>query len=122
MRASKEIILGVTEALGAKANIKFIPNYPSLINDISMTDIVKSVAEALLGKENVITIAKPAMGVEDFAYFLQCVNGSFFKMGVKNAEKGIIHPAHSSLFDIDEDVLPIAVAMHVGVALKFLAD
>jgi len=52
----KKIILGITEALGAKANLNIIPSYPSLINDISMTGMVKSVAEELLGKENVIVI------------------------------------------------------------------
>ena len=118
----KKIILGVTEALGAKANINFTPSYPSLINDNSMTDLVKSVAEELLGKANVIVINKPTMGVEDFAYFLQNVSGSFFKVGVKNKEKGIVQPLHSSLFDIDEDVLPIATAMHTQIALKFLTE
>jgi len=118
----KKIILGVTEALGAKANINFTPSYPSLINDNSMTDLVKSVAEELLGKANVIVINKPTMGVEDFAYFLQNVSGSFFRVGVKNKEKGITQPAHSSLFDIDEDALPIATAMHTQIALKFLTE
>ena len=118
----KKIILGVTEAFGAKANINFTPSYPSLINDNSMTDLVKSVAEELLGKANVIVINKPTMGVEDFAYFLQNVSGSFFRVGVKNKEKGIVQPAHSSLFDIDEDALPIATAMHTQITLKFLTE
>ena len=118
----KKIISGVTEALGARATINFMPSYPSLINDHTMTDLVKSVAEELLGKDNVIVINKPAMGAEDFAYFLQNVNGSFFKVGIKNKEKGIVQPAHSSLFDIDEDALPIAAAMHTQIALNFLVD
>ena len=87
-----------------------------------MTDLVKSVAEELLGKANVIVINKPTMGVEDFAYFLQNVSGSFFRVGVKNKEKGIVQPAHSSLFDIDEDALPIATAMHTQITLKFLTE
>ena len=118
----KKIILGVTEAFGAKANVNFTPSYPSLINDNLMTDLVKSVAEELLGKDNVIAINKPSMGVEDFAYFLQNINGAFYYVGVKNEEKGIIQPAHSGLFDIDENALPIATAMHTKIALKFLTE
>lgn len=118
----KKIILGVTEALGAKANINFTPSYPSLINDNSMTDLVKSVAEGLLGKDNVIMVDKPSMGVEDFAYFLQNTAGSFFKVGIRNKEKGIVQPLHSSLFDIDEDALQIATAMYTQIVLKFLTD
>lgn len=118
----KKIILGVTEALGAKANINFTPSYPSLVNDNSMTDLVKSIAEKLLGKENVVVRDKPSMGVEDFAYFLQSTAGSFFNVGVRNKEKGIIQPAHSSLFDIDEDALPIATAIYAQIALKFLTE
>ena len=118
----KKIILGVTEALGAKANVNFTPSYPSLINDNLMTDLVKSVAEELLGKDNVIVINKPSMGTEDFAYFLQNINGAFYRVGVRNEEKGIIQPAHSGLFDIDENALPIATAMHTKIALKFLTE
>jgi len=118
----KKIILGVTEALGAKANINFIPSYPSLINNNLMTDLVKSVAEELLGKDNVIVIDKPTMGVEDFAYFLQSTAGSFFKVGVRNKGKAIVQPLHSSLFDIDEDALPIATAMHTQIVLKILTE
>jgi len=89
----KKIVLGVTEALGAKAKINFTPSYPSLINDNSMTDLVKFIAEKLLGKENVVVRDKPSMGVEDFAYFLQSTAGSFFN-----------------------------VAMHAQIALKFLTE
>jgi len=54
--------------------------------------------------------------------FYKMLADLFFKVGVKNKEKGIVQPLHSSLFDIDEDVLPIATAMHTQIALKFLTE
>ena len=41
-------------------------------------------------------------------------------VGIRNEEKGIIHPAHNSLFDIDEDALPIGVAIQCEVAINYL--
>ena len=34
--------------------------------------------------------------------------------------KGTIHPYHSSLFDIDEDILPLGVEMFVRVIDEYL--
>ena len=39
----------------------------------------------------------PKMGVESFAYFANEVPSVFYFLGCRNEEKGIIHPAHSSL-------------------------
>ncbi|WP_162991023.1 amidohydrolase [Biomaibacter acetigenes] len=43
---------------------------------------------------------------DDTICFLQKAPGAFFRLGVRNEQKGIVHPRHSRLFDIDEDALP----------------
>jgi len=116
----KDTVIGVASALGAKASVRIFPSYPSLINDNTMVELVKATAEEMLGRKRVIVLEKPNMGVEDFAYFLQRAPGAFFRLGVKNEEKGIVHASHSSLFDIDEDALVIGAAMHAAIALRFL--
>lgn len=118
----KKIVEGVTESMGAKANIKIIPSYPSLINNDKMVDFLKKNIESLLGKRCILVKQKPSMGVEDFAYFLEKVPGAFFYLGTRNKRKQIIHPAHSSLFDIDEDALPIGAAIHAKTAYEFLSS
>ncbi|HWR31295.1 MAG TPA: amidohydrolase [Negativicutes bacterium] len=117
----KEIIEGVARSLQAEAVVSFTPSYPSVINDKAMVDFVRGVAEGVVGKENVVLIEKPTMGVEDFAYYLQKAPGAFFQLGIGNEEKGIVHPLHSNLFDVDEAALPIAAAVHTGIVLGFLA-
>lgn len=116
----KKIIEGISETMGAKAKINIIPSYPSLINDNKMVDFLKQNVESLLGKDSIIVKEKPSLGVEDFAYFLEKVPGAFFYLGTRNEKKQIIHPAHSSLFDIDEDALPLGAAIHAKTVYEFL--
>lgn len=117
----KEIAEGVARSLQAAAAVSFTPSYPALVNDDDMVDLLKDMAVAALGPENVVKVDNPTMGVEDFAYFLQKVPGAFFHLGIRNEAKGIVHPLHSNLFDVDEAALPVAAAMHAAVALRFLA-
>lgn len=116
----RKIIEGISETMDAKAKVNIIPSYPSLINDNKMVDFLKQNVESLLGKDSIIVKEKPSLGVEDFAYFLEKVPGAFFYLGTRNEEKQIIHPAHSSLFDIDEDALPIGAAIHAKTVYEFL--
>ena len=60
------------------------------------------------------------MGVENFAYFANERPSAFYFLGAGNKEKNTTHPAHSDLFNIDEDCLPIGVAIQVAAAFNFL--
>ena len=89
------------------------------INDPEMSRLVASACAKGIGKENVEFI-RPSMGGEDFAYYLEKVPGSFFRLGCRNEAKGIVHPFHSSRFDIDEDVLPFGVEMFARIIDEYL--
>ncbi|HDN58728.1 MAG TPA: amidohydrolase, partial [Candidatus Marinimicrobia bacterium] len=39
-------------------------------------------------------------------------------LGIKNEEKGIIHPHHHPKFNVDEEVLPLGTALEVGLAFE----
>ena len=116
----RKIVEGTAAALGGLAEIRFTEGYPCLVNDPGMARLVKETATALLGAGKVRAATRPSMGVEDFAYFSGERPGAFFILGAGNPAKGIIHPAHSPRFDIDEDALPVGAAMMAGVALNFL--
>ncbi|HOV28891.1 MAG TPA: M20/M25/M40 family metallo-hydrolase [Synergistales bacterium] len=108
------------EALGARAEVRFQEGYPCLENDPSMAALVRETGCLLLGEENVLEVPRPSMGVENFSFFARERKAAFFTLGAGNPAKGIVHPAHSSRFDLDEDSLPIGAAMLAGVALNFL--
>jgi amidohydrolase len=117
----RAVVEGTAAALGGRAGILFREGYPCLANDPAMARRVRETACALLGREKVHAADRPSMGVEDFAYFSGERPGAFFILGAGNPAKGIIHPAHSPRFDIDEDALPVGAAMMAGIALNFLA-
>jgi hippurate hydrolase len=58
------------------------------------------------------------MGAEDFAYYLQRVPGMFWKLGSQRLADD--PQLHTPQFDFCDGLLPLAVQMHVGVALEAL--
>lgn len=94
--------------------------YPAVINDEDMYAHVNSVAQSLLGEENV-KVAPQLMGAEDFGFYAQRMAGAFFTIGVGNKSTMVtVHSTHSPHFVIDEDVLPIGSAFHASVAIEYL--
>jgi amidohydrolase len=115
----EQVVQGVVRSFGMDYQFDFEYGYPVLINDPEMSKLVATACSKGVGEENV-EVLKPSMGGEDFAYYLEKVPGSFFRLGCRNEEKGIIHSYHSSLFDIDESVLPFGVEMFVRVIDQYL--
>jgi amidohydrolase len=115
----EQVIQGVVRSFGMDYRFDFEYGYPVLINDSEMSKLVASACSKGIGKENV-EVLKPSMGAEDFAYYLEKVPGAYFRLGCRNEERGIVHPYHSSLFDIDEEVLPFGVEMFVRIIDQYL--
>ncbi|SHE50271.1 amidohydrolase [Thermoanaerobacter uzonensis DSM 18761] len=115
----EKICDNTAKVIGGEVEFRRTKGYPCLVNHKGMTDLIKETAFPLLGEGNVIEVA-PTMGVEDFAYFLQKVPGSFYKLGCGNKEKGIDKPIHNNQFNIDEECIKIGLAVHVSTVLKYL--
>jgi amidohydrolase len=105
-----KIVQGICQCYGGFFELDYQYGFPPTVNDPEMASLVAKSAEATLGIENVQWIMEPSMTGEDFSFFLQNVPGCFFWLGTGNPGKGIIHPLHSSRFQIDEDVLSLGVA------------
>lgn len=116
----EETVTYVAKGMGGEAVLTTQSGYTSLINDDGMVDTVTASGETLLGEENVKLISRPSLGVEDFAYFAKAVPGAFFRLGVRNEEKGIVHNVHTPFFNLDENSLKIGVAMQVWNVFSFL--
>ena len=117
----ERIVKGITEAHGASYEFRFDYGYRPVINYDEVTRVIEETTRELFGEEAVARL-KPNMGGEDFSAFLQKAPGSFFYVGARNEEKGIIYPHHHPRFTIDEDALEMGVQMFVGATLKLLAE
>jgi amidohydrolase len=101
-----------------QANIELLESYPSFRNDGKLFEWFSNVVKECEWV-NFVEIEKPMMGVEDFAYYTEVVPGLYYKLGCRNKDKGIIHPAHGSYFDIDEDCLIYGAALQSMAAFKY---
>lgn len=116
----KEIVNGICTTFRGSSEIEIEESYPCLYNDDDMVDLLEKSAIEILGVENVKLQKNPKLGVESFAYFANEVPSVFYFLGIRNEKKGIIHSAHNNLFDIDEDALPIGVAIQCEIAVNYL--
>ena len=110
VRRMTEVVENTARALGGSATIEVKAISPATINTDRAAQLVREAAIDVLGAENV-TADQFTMTAEDMSEFLNRVPGCFFFIGSANAEKGLNAAHHNPHFDIDEDVLPLGVAV-----------
>jgi amidohydrolase len=109
----------IAEGYGAKAIVKIIKGYPSVVNDSILTTSLKDFAIELLGEDNVVDLPIRMTG-EDFGYISQLTPSCFYRLGVRNEDKGIVNGVHSPHFDIDEKAIQISIQTLSWFALSVL--
>ena len=114
-----EVAENIAKSYGGKAEVNIVESYGPLINDDSMVDLVKEAAIESIGIDNIINLEEPFLGTEDFSYFAAAKKACFFNLGVRNEEKGYIHPIHSNKFAADEDSISIGIKVFLNSILKF---
>ena len=117
-----QVVEGIVSSMRGKCEINIEESYPCLYNNDELAEMFEKKASEVIGEENVYKLDQPTMGVESFAYFSMERPALFYFLGSGNVEKGIVNPAHGSLFDIDESCLSIGVAMQCKLAYEFLLN
>jgi hippurate hydrolase len=105
----------LAHAMGADIDIDILVGYPTLYNNEEVTTQARSLAEAYMGKEQVVD-TEVRMGAEDFAFYSQIVPACFFRLGTGNKARGITSGVHTPTFDIDENAIEIGMG-----AMAYLA-
>ncbi len=116
----REIVDGISKVHRTTFSLEFKCGNELLDNDEEMTRFVEGTVENVVGKENIVNSGISVMLGEDFAEFSKRVPSTFVFLGTADKEKKTDYPHHHPKFDIDENVLPLGVEIHVRTALKFL--
>ena len=115
----EQIIAGICQGHGARYEIDYYRLYPPVINDIAMTDLVRSVALEVVETPLGVVPDCQTMGGEDMSFFLEKVPGCYFFLGAANASEGLAYPHHHPRFNFDEAALGMGVELFVRCVEKF---
>ena len=122
-KALKDNILNVAKEVaseyGCEANVFIESGYPSLKNDIELTNKCSALAKEILGESKVKDLPQ-LMTAEDFAWYSQKVPACFYRLGTSNPEKGIVAKQHTSTFDIDENAMKIGMETMTFLTINLL--
>ena len=108
-----EMSTNIAKAYGGDVSLSIDSGYDALVNNDEVTDLVVDVAKKVFGKENVIILDHPSLGVEDFAYFANERPSSYNRLGVANKAKGITATLHDGQFDVDEEAIRYGILHQV---------
>jgi amidohydrolase len=122
MRAHTLIVKICTDTAamhGAKCEAEVRKGYPFLKNDEDLSNNARLWAEEYLGTENVEDLEIWPAG-EDFAYYSQAIPACFYRLGIRNKERGITSMLHTPTFDIDEKALKVGSGLMAYLAIREL--
>ena len=112
----KQICRNAAEELGGTVEFSDRISAYAVINDYTVTEKVRAAAEKIVGKENVVPVPQK-LSSEDFSHYLRKKPGTFFRLGIGNAEKGCTEAPHTAKFKLDEDALILGAQTFVQYAL-----
>lgn len=117
----EKIASSVAEGMGGECEVFIDKGYPFLVNDDEVTARAKQFAIEYLGEEHVVDLDM-RMTAEDFAYYSQLVPSCFYRLGIRNENRGIVHNLHTDRFDVDETSLETGAGLMAWMALKSLTQ
>lgn len=117
----KKMAEGIADAMGGSCEFKILNGYPFLKNEPEMTLRAKTAAIEFLGEENVVDL-DIWMAAEDFAYYTQSTDACFYRLGVRNEQKGIVSSVHTPTFNIDEKALEVGSGLMAWLAINELQN
>lgn len=97
-------------AHGAQVKVNISKGYPFLENDPTLTRKMVAKATEIIGEDKIHELPI-RLTAEDFSFYAQEIPTCFFRIGVRNENKGITYGVHHPKFDIDHEALKIGMQM-----------
>ncbi len=104
-RRVREIAAKVAEALGARAEVRYLRGYPATVNSPAEARFAARVGERVFGKDKVRTDLDPVMGGEVFSYMLLARPGAYVLLGQGGGPGACF--LHSPGYDFNDEVIPL---------------
>ena len=117
-RRIEQVVKGVTEAMGAEAQLRYERRYPATINTEQETGWSERVAVDVVGSDNVDRECPPSMGSEDFSFMLQETPGCYVRVGNGSADNGRI--LHNARYEFNDEALPFGATYWARLAEMLL--
>ncbi|WP_163846173.1 M20 aminoacylase family protein [Pseudooceanicola aestuarii] len=103
----KAIASGTAAAMGAEAQIRWIPGYPCMVNAEEQTEFAAEVAASVAGS---CEFADLTMGGEDFAYMLEERPGAYILVG-----NGDSADVHNPAYNFNDEAIPAGCSWWAGI-------
>ena len=99
----------IAAAYGVSADITITRGAPPIVNQAREVGWAREAVKTLLGESALVSLPRPNMGAEDFAFYMEKIPGCFLRIGVRE-EGAVFIPAHSPQFYADEGAIAIGAA------------
>ena len=111
-----EVIEQVAVPFGVNARVEHIRGVPPVVNTDLETTMLENAARAELGEDSIVLVEQ-SMGGEDFAWMLQEVPGSMFRLGTR-APGDPTYDLHQGDYAPSEQAIGIGVRVMAATALR----
>lgn len=119
--AMERIIENTAKSYGATAKLDYNFAVGPVINDEDLSKIGESSVTTILSKNALLKGTKLLIS-EDFSKYSDKIPSLFALVGAGNEKKGASFPHHSENFNVDEDCLLIASALHAQFTYDYLKN
>lgn len=109
----RELVESIAHGMGGTAEVQYDRLYPATINHRPQFEFAAGVAEALIGRDNVVRNMPPSMGAEDFSFMLQAKPGCYARLGQGGGESCWLH---STRYDFNDAVIPLGAGFLAALA------
>ncbi len=117
----KELVESVASAYGVTPDLTYTRSVPPAVNEAVSTSMVAAAADRVLGP-GALTAAPQSLGGEDFAWYLESIPGSLFRLGTRPPGSADDIDIHQPMFDVDERCIAVGVKVMAATALTAIGS
>jgi amidohydrolase len=119
--AVEAALADLVDGSGAGQVLDYTHGVPPVVNDPSLTDIVRRASEVELGSDAVAQ-AQQSWGGDDFAWYARQAPACFFRVGVGDPTHRLpTLDLHTGAFDVDESAIAVALRVLVAASTEYFA-